>query len=287
MIMSALIAQCRREFYDPVKSSYAAKFGDAQSTLFNIGRFPIIENSYVVKLSGATQTEGTKYSLNKDNGDITWLSAAPPTTKQATINFQYANWRDLNWVEAVNQAISNLNGRGFFRETARASGLMGLSAGIQKYNAPSACIDLFEVLEPATNSSVSGIFGVTKIRTNWRYDQDANVLIIGNKPSIGIPLTISYLRQMQTYQATSATLDVRDEWIEPVKKKAGAIYMRFMASKIAQQGNANIDEGHFSFTSLRTNAVDLDNEFDKFAKQKKPTRPAKDMQWKMEQGGDA
>jgi hypothetical protein len=85
------------------------------------------------------------------------------------------------------------------------------------------------------------------------------------------------LRNLKTYSATSATIDVLPDWEELVKKKAGSIFYRSLAGKIAKQGNATIDEGHFSFSNLRAMANDLDTEFDKKALRKKPARPAKDI----------
>ena len=60
-----------------------------------------------------------------------------------------------------------------------------------------------------------------------------------------------------------------------------------MAGKSAAQGNAKIEEGHFSFTSLRTQARDLMNEFQNEALRYKPTRPAEDIQWQQYSGGVA
>ena len=77
------------------------------------------------------------------------------------------------------------------------------------------------------------------------------------------------------------------DWVEMVKKRAGAIYFRSLAAKIAKQGNASIDEGHFSFTNLRTMANDLDKDFEVMALRKKPTRPAKGIQWHIPDGGEA
>lgn len=279
MIMSALISQCRREFYDIPRSSVAQKAGDGTTTLFNLGKFPIVESSYTVKVGTSAQTSSA-YTLNLDNGDITFKNAAPPNGIQAKVNFQYVNWRDQNWLEAINQSIDVLNGRGFFKQTVLSG--FNISANIRLYSAPSGTIEVYEFLE-SDNGTISG--NMRKPAVNWSYQQGANKIQLGQFPTAKNQGWISFLRNMKKYSATSATLDVVDDWIEPVKKKAGAIYMRYMASKIAQQGNANIDEGHFSFTALRTNANDLDNDFDKFAKVKKPTRPAVGIQYNLSTGG--
>lgn len=277
MITSALITQCRREYNDIPKTTQASRNGDGVSNLFNTGKFPIIESSYTVYVSGNSKTELTDYTIDLDNGDIS-LTSVPGNGVPVRVNLKWAEWRDKAWLEAIAQAIETLNARGFFRQIVRNKTIMRLSANVREYSGPSACVDLYEVLR-FSNRNVSGSY--TGLGVNWSYQQDANKLIIEGLPTTAEPLAISYLRNLQTPSAASMTLDVLNDWIELVKKKAGAIFFRSLAAKIAKQGNANIDEGHFSFTNLRTMANDLDTEFEKLAARKKPTRPAKNMQFQI------
>lgn len=280
MIMSALIAECRREYQDPVRSSIAAKAGDGTTTLFNLGRYPIIESSYSVKKGTSAMVDLTDYSLNLDNGDLQFIISAPPNGIQAQAFFKYANWRDQQWLEALNQGIDTLNGKGFFRQSVREQ--FAISAKVRQYSAPSGTIEVYELLE-SDNGTISG--NMRKPAVNWSYQQDQNQIVFGQLPSSSNKAWISRLRNMNIYGATSATVDVKFDWKEMLKKYAGAVYSRSMAQKVATQGNANIDEGHFSFTSLRTQSNDLFNDFNNLAKAKKPTRPAVDIQQKMDTGG--
>lgn len=281
MIMSALIAQSRREFADQPKSSIAQKAGDGVTTLFNLGKFPIIEGSYSIKVGSSALIENavSGYTINLDNGDLT-LKRVAPNGLQVVANFKYANWRDQNWMEAHNQAIDILNGKGFFRQTVRAQ--WTISANIRLYNAPSGTIEVYEILE-SDNGTTSGNMRMPSV--NWSYQQDPNQVVFGQFPTANNAAWWSYMRNMKKFTTTSATLDVKDDWMEMVKKKGGAIYGRFMAAKIAQQGNANIDEGHFSFTNLRTLSNDLDTDFENMAKVKKPTRPAISIGYAIDTGG--
>lgn len=278
MITSALIAQLRREYRDVPKSYRALKLGDGVSTLFNVGEFPVIENSYSVSLGTSARTEGSQFTLDLDNGDLQFLTT-PALNIEAKAEYKYAHWRDKNWVEAINQGIEELNGRGFFRQTVRQT--FNISAGVRTVSGPSACIDIYELLYVPASGSVS------QLPINWSYQQDANKIVLGSTFSTRTSAARSYLRNMQTYSATSATLDVLNDWLEAVKKYAGHRFYRSLAGKVATQGNASIDEGHFSFTNLRTMSNDLLSEFDMFAKRKKPTRPAKGMQYHIEGGGIA
>lgn len=282
-ITSALISELRREYNDEPKTVSVSRQANGLVNIFNVGKFPVIEGSYNVYVSGALKTETTHYTYDLDNGDLRILTT-PANGITVRSDHKYSTWRDKNWVEAINQAIESLNARGFFRQIVRNGSIIHLSANVQAYSGPSGCTDIYELLV-SDNSAVSGNY--VKPRVNWSYQQDANKLILGNKPTAANYARISYLRNLQTYSATSATLDILNDWKELVKKKAGANFYRSLAGKIAKQANATVDEGHFSFTNLRTMANDLDTEFEKLALRKKPTRPAKDMQWADPSGGVA
>lgn len=274
MITSALITQCRQDYGDIIKSTQVKKTGDSVSNLFNLGSYPIKENSYAVYKGTSAQIETTNFTLDLDSGDLQFVTA--PTAIEVKVNFQYSQWRDANWRLAINNAIEELNARGFFRQVVRNKTSMAISANVREYSGPSACIDINEFLL-FDNRTISGEY--TRPPGNWNYQQDANKILLAWTPSVAEKVAISYLRNLQTYTATSATLDVLNDWIVLIKKKAGAQFYRYLAGKVAKQGNANIDEGHFSFTNLRAMGADLDNEFDILARRKKPTRPAKPMQF--------
>jgi hypothetical protein len=275
MITSALISQLRREYGDVPKSVSVAKQGNGEASLFNVGKFPVVEGSYSVFLSGSIKTEFADYYYDLDNGDIE-MTSIPPNGAEIRSDHKYAEWRDKNWVEAINQGIEALNSQGFFRQVVRAKNVVGISAGVTESPAPSGAVDVYEVLV-SDNYTSGGNF--SKPRANWSYQQDANKIVWNDKPSTANKTSVSYLRNLQTYSATSATIDSLDDWLELIKKKAGAIFYRSLAGKIAKQGNSTIDEGHFSFTNLRTMSKDLDDDFKMLAMRKKPTRPAKDFQF--------
>jgi hypothetical protein len=282
MITSALISELRREYDDNPKTVRVARRGNGSINIFNTGKFPVIENSYIVKVNNNTLTSAhatSGYTLDLDNGDLQ-VNATPANGQEVTVDMKYADWRDKNWLEAINGAISHLNGRGFFKQTVREAKY--LSANVNSVSGPTNAVDMYELLYKP-NSTGNPI----KLGINWSYQQDANKIILGTRLSIPLSGFVSYLRNILTYTATSATLDVPDSWIELVKKRAGATFYRSMAGKIARQGSATIKDGHLSFTNLRTMANDLDNEFEKMAIRKKPTRPAKDIQFVINGGGVA
>ena len=278
MIVSALITQCRREFNDIPKSTESSRQADGTSTVHNTGAFPVIENSYSVYFNSVGKTETTDYTLDKDSGDLQTV-VAQSNGVEILINFKYANFRDAHWVEAINHGIQSLNARGFFRQIVDET--LYISANKRSFSGPTNCVDAYKLVYSPTSGSY------VKLPVNWTYQQDANKFTLGDVSSTKLSGLVSYLRNLKTYTATSATIDALDDWIELIKKKAGEYYFRHMAAKIATQGAATIDEGHFSFTNLRTMANDMGGTFNEMAIRKKPTRPAKDVQWHIPGGGVA
>lgn len=278
MITSGLISQIRREVGDIPKLTKLARQGDGSITLFNTGRFPVVEGSYGVYKGTSAQIEGGNYTIDLDSGDINFNNA-PASGIDAVFQGKYANWRDKNYVEAINNAISDLEARGYYRQTVREARY--ISAGVRAFTGPTNCVDAYELLYSPSIGSVS------KLPFNWSYQTDANKFVLGVAPTTAMSGFVSYLRKMNQYTATSATLDIDDKWLTLIKKNVKAQYWSFMAGKTAAQGNAKVEEGHFSFTSLRTQARDLMNEFSTEALRAKPTRPAKDIQWINPTGGVA
>ena len=281
MIVSALITQCRQEYNDIPKSTQKNRSGDGSSTLFVLGDRPIMENSYSFYKGTSAQVETAHYTLDKDSGELTFMNA-PSNGINVRANYKYAFFRDANWVQAINYGIESLNARGFFRQVVRNPSIIRISAGVSVMSGPSACVDIYELLTFSNRTSASQ---AVPFYANWEYQQDANKIVLGYYPTLSEPASISYLRNLQTYTATSATLDCLNDWTELVKKKAGEYYFRNLAARITQQGAATIDEGHFSFTNARTMALDLANDFEALAVRKKPVRPARRIKFHLDDGG--
>ncbi len=282
MMISGLIRQLRSKYADHPKAAQVTRTGDGSSTLYNLGRdrVPIMENSYSVYKGTSAQSETANYLLDKDTGDLQFLVA--PTSAYATrVNFKHANFRDADWMAAINDGIDKLNARGFYRQIVRDTSSFFLSAGKQVYDAPAGARDVYEMFLNDGSGNYSQPF------TNWSYQQDGNKIVLGAKPTARTSAAISYTRRLQRYTAISATVDVRDEWLELVEKNAGSYYFAGRASRIAQTGNASVQEGHFSFTSLRTQSRDLYAEFDVEARRMKPTAAAKDIHYQIPTGGKA
>ena len=223
--------------------------GDSESTVYQTKYNPILENSMVLRVGGATQTEGLSgdFVLDYDTGVID-LSAATSSSIEA--RYKGVNATDQEWIDFIGDTIDEM-GDQFFRMVIRSTSGITVSAGVQTYDCPSGCIKLLEFLQ---SSESSGNFA--KPYVNLRYDRRSNKLIMGNKPSSSSYAQITYARKVERPTETSDSIDIEDAWIQLVKNGAFAKYLRSVASKIAQQGNANTQEGMLKVNQLRANAND-------------------------------
>jgi hypothetical protein len=277
MLISAFISVLRRRYDDlPIKHQ-DTRTGDGSSTIFKTQFSPIKEGSFKLYVANALQAS-SGYTIDYDTGDIV-LSTA--TSSEIKAQYQEVKFRDQHWLEAIQGAVDAL-GDQFFRSVVGDVSSMHFSADVQKYNCPSSCIKLTEALE-SSDYTLSGSW--IKIRTNYRYDRRSNVLVLGSKPNKANYLLISYLRKISRPTAITSALDVEDQWLQLIDLKSGASYLRSQAVKIAQQGNATVEEGHLSMAQIRALANDNEVLFENLKKKLKPIMPASEIPFYQHGGG--
>ena len=277
MLVSAFISTLRRRYNDlPIKHS-DLRTGDGSSTVYKTMFSPIKEDSFKLYINDALQNSSA-YTIDEDTGDFS-INIAP----SAEVNAQYqeVKFRDQHWLEAIQSAVDSL-GDQFFRSVIGDTSAIALSADIQKYNLPSTCIKLTEILESDDFTSAGNW---TKPRINMRYDHRSNVLILGGKPTKANYILISYLKRITRPAATTVELDVENNWLELLELKTGAHYHRTLASKTIQQGNATVEEGHFAMAHFRAMANDLEIMYDKLKVKLKPVMPASEIPYHIHGGG--
>lgn len=280
MITSAFISKIRRKYNDtPVKHEDVIQ-GDGASTIYRTQFFPILEGSFRLYVNNVLKTVGSDYSIDLDTGDIV-LAAA--TSSEIKAQYQEVKFRDQHWLEAVQDTFDSF-GDGFFKSVIRSASGITLSAGVQVYSCPANCIRITEALE-STNYTSSGPF--SQVNTNTRYDRWSNKLILGNRPGRANYMQISYLRKLTRPTATSSVLDLEDSWLELLDLKSGAAYLRSMANRYAQQGNATIEEGYLSVAQLRQLANDNETIFENRKRKIKPVMPASTIPYYIADGSSA
>lgn len=281
MILSALIDEMRNAHNDVPESSQASRGGDGLTTLFALGksRSPIVENSYSVYKNTSGLTETTDYTIDLDRGDIEFV-VAPTSAHTVKATFRHANFRNRQWIDAYNDAVDQLNARGFFREILHDTSSVVISANTQKSLMPTGTRDVHQLQIADINGNWC------RVSANWSYHEDSNYLVLGWLPTTTMSARVSYIRKIQRSSSTTSTVDIKDEWSELVKRSAGSYFYRKMAGHVALQGNANVEDGHFSFSNLRGQARDLREEFLNEATRMKPSLPAKPISYYIPGGGD-
>ena len=267
MIISDFILKLRRKYNDnPIKHEDIVQ-GDGSSTVYRTQFFPILEGSYSLYIGGVLKTESTDYDIDLDTGDID-LSAA--TSAEIRIQYQEVKFRNQHWLEVIQDSFDSF-GDQFFKSVIRSSSGITLAANQDVYNCPSSCIRLTEALESVTYLS-AGPF--RPLSTNVRYDRASNKMILGQKPNRANYMEISYLRKLTRPVAVANTLDIDDKWLKLLDLKAGAEFLRSMANRYAQQGNATIEEGYLSVAQLRQLANDNEQMYENLKSKIKPVMPA-------------
>lgn len=277
MLVSGFISVLRRRYNDLPTKHQDTRTGDGSSTIYKTQFAPIKESSFKQYINNSL-IAASGYTIDLDTGDLVLIAA---TSNEIKSQYQEVKFRDQHWLEAIQSAVDAL-GDQFFRSVVGDVSSMHISADVQKYNCPSSCIKLTEVLESSDYTSAGSW---NKPKVNIRYDRRSNVLVFGSKPSKANYMLISYLRKLNRPTAATSALDVEDSWLQLIDLKAGAIFLRSQASKIAQQGNATVEEGHLSMAQLRALANDNEILFENLKKKLKPIMPASEVPFYIHGGG--
>lgn len=269
MITSAYISTLRREFNDNPKLHKDTRKGDGSSTVFKLKSAPIKESSLTVKVSGAVKTETTDFTLDYDTGDLNMV-AAPANNVDLDVIYKEVNFRDRHWLDAIAVGYRAL-GDQFYGATIMDINAFKLSAGVRVFTCPTNCIRLLKVFESSDFTS-GGVY--QPIRTNWQYNRRSNQLVLGQAKTRTNWCALSYLTKITAPSAVTMAMPGEENWLAVIGQKAGAYYLRSMANRIGQQGNATVEEGHFNPAVLRALANDHENQFEILRKRIKPVMPS-------------
>lgn len=101
-----LIARVRR-LIDAGQWAKDDNSADGSATYY-VDNFPCVISDVTVKVAGVTKTETTDYVLNKDIGQITWVST-PASGSALVIIYKYYTFTDTQiWNYVVNEGIDEL-----------------------------------------------------------------------------------------------------------------------------------------------------------------------------------
>lgn len=226
MLYSELITILRREandFPQPMKD-YAT--GDGESTQFKLTERPVMEGSYTIKVNSVTQTETTDYSIDRDSGWITFVTA-PSGDTGITIDYKYADLNDTGWIHIINDIIKDLDNYGYFKSEVVDDTTLTSTANTIEYSCPDTCKSLVNVWYKRGTEESYDWFSLSEI-TNWRYSRQSNTLYLGRSIIADYPLKLQYLSEYTLYTATTSTIDVQDEYLNILKLGCMARYYEYI-----------------------------------------------------------
>lgn len=231
MLYSAYITYLRKLAGDSGTRSHTDWTGNGTDTAYQMPllTFPVLESSYTVKVAGTPQTETTHYTLDKQTGLITFVTA--PTNGQAvSIDNTAVKMTDASWVDMINATIRSL-GNDFWKEVVDTS--LTATANMTTLDC-SSITGLFQVFDVATRSSSTADWTPVTSFGNLRYSQDENKLYFSSRnlfTTTGDSIRIKGLKTYAIGDETTDTLDVQDRFL-PILD-AGTLE-RFYKSRIPE-----------------------------------------------------
>lgn len=236
MTYATFITQLRNQVGDTKRRIHVDFVGDGSTTVFQLptDTFPVLEDSYLFKVAGTTQTENTNYTLDKNAGTLVFVTTAPTNGQALTFDGVAVYLTDANWLQIINDTIKSL-GDDFWKEfidtahTATAN-MLSLSLVALQVN----CIAVYEFQR--RTSTTADWLGVEE-ECNWRYDRDNNIIYIGIRDAFTLTGELLRIRGLKTYTlgtATSDTIDVQDKFLTIVEYGCIARYWRWRYKSVVE-----------------------------------------------------
>jgi len=88
----------RKELADPYKSAFDQNTGDGETTIFKLSHGNVKSGSYEVSVADALQTETTHYTIDLEEGIVTFLTA-PADTLEVEVEYQFSAFSDTELTE--------------------------------------------------------------------------------------------------------------------------------------------------------------------------------------------
>lgn len=227
-----LINKLRIELKDLPRLQRDKWDGDATTKIFPLSAVSVKDASYVVKVGGVTKVEVTDYTIDKDAGIITFVSAPASASDNVECTYQAVNIRDEDYLEIINDGIDYFRWK-FWRMDIDESTLTTVKNQYE-YDCSGITGILYILNAWCKASSGSTVWQAIQALTNWKYYTRLQKLYTDPPfSSDSLLMKILYLKSFTKGTTTSATLDIPDEWILPYKFYCYArYYERLIPEKI-------------------------------------------------------
>ena len=190
--------------------------GDGSTKIFVTDFRPIKDGSYTIKVGGVTKTETTDYSVDKDLGLLTFVSAPASSTDNVEMLYKYVKIRDEDYLEIINDGIDH------FKWKLWAMGIDTTTLTSVKDQYEYDCSGITGILYIINawykSSSGSDIWTAIQSMTNWKYYTRLQKLYTDPPfDSNSLPMKLLYLKSIAKGTAVGDTLNIPTEWLLPFK----------------------------------------------------------------------
>jgi len=238
MTFTTFISQLRNQVGDTRRRVHIDFVGDATTTVFQMPQdtFPVLDQAatYAVKLAGATQTETTHYTLDKEAGTLVMVTA-PTNGTALTIDSSAVYLTDASYLQITNDVTKSL-GDDFFKEFVDATNFL-TTANMLSLSLVASQPNCIAVYELGYRSATTEDWTPVENFSNWRYDRDNNIIYIGGRESFSISNQFLRIRGLKTYTLGATvgdTIDIQDKFMTIIELGSIARYWKYRYKNVIQ-----------------------------------------------------
>jgi len=234
MLYSSLIQILRSELKDFGRIHQETFDGDASTLNFILKETPIKDDSYVVKVEGITKTETTDYTIDKDTGVLTFVSAPASGSDNISVSYQSIKIRDADYIQLINDGIDHFRWK-FWKETDDSSTITTVKDQYE-YDLSTLTGILYILNVWYKSSSSATAWNEIQSYTNWKWlARQAKLYTDPPFDTSSLPVKIRYLKSFTKGTTTGATVDIPDEILLPYKYYIMArFYERIIPERISE-----------------------------------------------------
>ena len=276
--VAQLITKQRRFVRDFSKLTRETWDGDGSTLAFRTNDNPILEASYTVKIGAVVQTETTDYTIDLDNGLVTFKAASVPASgdDNVSIDFKYAALRDEDWLEIFNNVIRDIRDSLYSEEIDTTN--ITTVAKQNEYSLATISTNIVDVLSIAMRTSSSNPWvDLRTLGMGWKYLAEANEIQINPTFDVaGNAMKIHYLYGFDEVTATTEDVDVPTKWFNVLKLyMAAEYYDRIVPDKLTETAVVTKERTYHPADTVIRAAEYYRNKGDEALKKVRPPKRAK------------
>ena len=244
--------------------------GDGSTTAFRTKNRPILDTAYQVYIySGGVwsqQTETTHYTIDKDSGIITFITApssgassGATNDKNVRIDYKYAFMRDDEYLQIIANILRMWKRKLFAVATDETT--FNSVVGADEYDLDTISTAIFWVIQVEyKTANESNWHALAHSGCNWTYEPTLNKVIV--KPSFqstSHDLRFMYVTAITVPTATTETFALDEDFHPPVIKKGMAEYWkRFASYKLKDTGAISKENSYHPAVEIMRMAREMD-----------------------------